>query len=64
MIGTRNGPEMIDKENYKGLFEIDEIIEELEQAFQTLRYYSVEDFAGLIKRMYHKQYKEKVEKFA
>lgn len=47
-----------------GIKYINEILADFEAEFQTIRYYSVEDFAGLIKRLYYKHYETKGESFA
>lgn len=47
-----------------GIRFIDELCDEIEERYQSVRYYAVEDFEEIIKKLYHKHYEEKGEKFA
>lgn len=42
-----------------GIRFIDEICDEIEERYQSVRYYAVEDFEEIIKKLYHKHYEKK-----
>lgn len=43
---------------------LDEILEDLEGKFQEIKYYAVDDFESLIKKLYHRHYEQKGSNFA
>ena len=47
-----------------GIRYLDEILEDLEGSFQEIKYYAVDDFEGLIKKLYHRHYETKGSRFA
>ncbi len=47
-----------------GIRYLDEILEDLEGKFQEIKYYAVDDFESLIKKLYHKHYEKKGSNFA
>ncbi len=47
-----------------GIRYIDDICETIEGRFDNVIYYYIEDFEDIIKKLYHKHYEEKGEKFA
>ena len=47
-----------------GIRYLDEILEDLEGSFQEIKYYAVDDFEGLIKKLYHRHYERKGSSFA
>lgn len=47
-----------------GIRYLDEILEDLEGKFQEIKYYAVDDFESLIKKLYHKHYENKGSGFA
>lgn len=46
-----------------GIRYLDEILNDLESSFQEIRYYAVDDFESLIKKLYHKHYEKKGSNF-
>lgn len=47
-----------------GIRYLDEILNDLEGKFQEIKYYAVDDFESLIKKLYHKHYENKGSGFA
>lgn len=47
-----------------GIRYLDEILEDLEGKFQEIKYYAVDDFESLIKKLYHRHYEQKGSNFA
>ena len=47
-----------------GIRYLDEILEDLEGKFQEIKYYAVDDFESLIKKLYHRHYEQKGSDFA
>lgn len=47
-----------------GIRYLDEILKDLEGNFQEIKYYAVDDFEGLIKKLYHRHYERKGSSFA
>ena len=47
-----------------GIRYLDEILNDLEGKFQEIKYYAVDDFESLIKKLYHKHYEKKGSDFA
>ena len=47
-----------------GIRYLDEILEDLEGKFQEIKYYAVDDFESLIKKLYHRHYETKGSRFA
>lgn len=47
-----------------GIRYLDEILKDLEGTFQEIKYYAVDDFEGLIKKLYHRHYERKGSSFA
>lgn len=47
-----------------GIRFLDSICEKIEQKYESIRYYAVSDFEGIIKKLYHKHYERKGKKFA
>lgn len=47
-----------------GIRYLDEILEDLEGKFQEIKYYAVDDFESLIKKLYHRHYETKGSSFA
>lgn len=47
-----------------GIRYLDEILKDLEGSFQEIKYYAVDDFEGLIKKLYHRHYERKGSSFA
>lgn len=47
-----------------GIRFLNDICETIEGKFPIVRYYAIEDFKGTIKKLYHKHYERKGEKFA
>ncbi len=47
-----------------GIRYLDEILKDLEGKFQEIKYYAVDDFESLIKKLYHKHYENKGSGFA
>ena len=47
-----------------GIRYLDEILKDLEGSFQEIKYYAVDDFEGLIKKLYHRHYETKGSSFA
>lgn len=47
-----------------GIRYLDEILEDLEGKFQEIKYYAVDDFESLIKKLYHGHYEQKGSDFA
>ena len=45
-----------------GIRYLDEILNDLEGKFQEIKYYAVDDFERLIKKLYHKHYENKGER--
>ena len=45
-----------------GIRYLDEILNDLEGKFQEIKYYAVDDFESLIKKLYHKHYENKGER--
>lgn len=47
-----------------GIRYLDEILNDLEGKFQEIKYYAVDDFESLIKKLYHRHYEQKGSDFA
>lgn len=47
-----------------GIRYLDEILKDLEGSFQEIKYYAIDDFEGLIKKLYHRHYERKGSSFA
>lgn len=47
-----------------GIRYLDEILKDLEGKFQEIKYYAVDDFESLIKKLYHRHYEQKGSNFA
>ncbi len=47
-----------------GIRYLDEICENIETKYQRIKYYAVNDFEKIIKKLYHKHYEQKGEKFS
>ncbi len=47
-----------------GMRFLDNICDTIEQRYQNVKYYAIEDYADIIKKLYYKHYEERGEKFA
>ncbi len=47
-----------------GIKFLDKICEDIEEKYESVRYYAISNFENIIKKLYHKHYEEKGEKFA
>lgn len=47
-----------------GIRFLDDICNTIEQRYQSVRYYAIDDYEEIIKKLYYKHYKSKGEKFA
>lgn len=47
-----------------GIRFLNDICQGIEQQYESVRYYAINDFRGLIKKLYHKHYEEKGDEFS